>query len=74
MSLFKIGVFTNPWLWGGILLAVILQVLITQTPFGQTIFGIEPLNLQDWLLISGASASIFVVDEVFKYFKVYGKA
>ncbi len=72
MSLFSIGLFGNPGLWAGILTAVGLQVLVTQTAAGQYLFGIEPLTLSDWVLISAVAGIILVVDEIFKWLGLYG--
>ncbi len=71
-SLFSIGLFSNRSLWAGIGTAVLLQVLVTQTAAGQTLFGIEPLTLFDWLTISAAAGVILLADECFKWLGVYG--
>jgi len=73
-SVFSIGLFSNLWLWGGILAAVVLQVLAVNTPVGRNIFGLEPLTLADWGLVAVAAASIFAVDELFKLIGAYGKS
>ncbi|NLV44733.1 MAG: HAD-IC family P-type ATPase [Candidatus Hydrogenedentes bacterium] len=66
VSVFSVGLFSNIWLWGGILLAVLLQVLVVQTPMGQTLFGVVPLTFIDWILISAVASSIFIADELMK--------
>lgn len=66
VSVFSVGLFSNLWLWAGILGAVLLQLLVVYTPFGQTLFGVMPLTLVDWVLITGVASSIFIVDEVLK--------
>lgn len=70
-SLFSIGVFSNLWLWAGILTAVGLQVLVTHTPAGQGIFQISALSLRDWGVLTGLAAAILVIDEVMKLLGVY---
>ncbi len=72
-SVFSIGLFSNLWLWGGILLAMALQVLVVHTRAGRTLFGLEPLGLADWGLVAAAAASIFAVDELLKMLGAYGK-
>ena len=73
VSAFSVGLFTNAWLWGGILTAIVLQVLVVQTAAGQALFGLEPLTLVDWLLITAVASSIFIADEILKYFGVHGR-
>jgi Ca2+-transporting ATPase len=73
VSAFSVGVFSNMWLWGGILLAVVLQVLAVNSIVGQALFGTQSLTLFDWLLITAVSSSILVVDEVLKALGVHGK-
>jgi len=72
-SVFAVGLFTNRWLWAGIGLAVILQLLVIYTPFGQRLFGTVPLTWRDWLRILPVAASILVVDEILKAFGVHGR-
>lgn len=73
VSVFSVGLFSNAWLWAGILSAVALQVLVIHTQTGQKLFGVVPLTLTDWLLIVAISSSIFIVDELLKFFGVNGK-
>jgi Ca2+-transporting ATPase len=70
-SLFSIGLFSNMWLWGGILTAVALQVVATQTAAGQAIFGISALSPGNWGMITALAAVILVMDEVMKVLGVY---
>ncbi len=73
-SLFSIGVFSNLWLWGGIGLAVVLQVLAVHTPVGRGLFGIEALSLGDWGLIAAVGSVILVADELLKRTGIYGSS
>jgi len=73
LSVFSVGLFTNRWLWAGIGLAVILQLLVIHTPFGQRLFGTVPLTWLDWMKIVPMAASILVVDEILKAFGVHGR-
>jgi magnesium-transporting ATPase (P-type) len=47
-SLFRLGLFTNRWLLGGIGLAVLLQLTIIYTPLLQDFFYTVPLGWDDW--------------------------
>ena len=73
VSVFSVGLFSNPWLWFGIGLAAVLQVLAVHTSFGQDIFKTVPLSLADWGMILAVSSSILVVDEVLKALGLHGK-
>jgi P-type Ca2+ transporter type 2C len=65
-SLFQLGLFTNRYLIGAIVISVTLQFLATRLPILQTALGTVPLTLNDWLLIVAVSSSIFFADEVRK--------
>ncbi|MCC7415628.1 MAG: cation-translocating P-type ATPase [Acidobacteria bacterium] len=43
------GLFRNGWLWGAVLLSILLQVLVVHAPFLQRAFGTSPLDADDWL-------------------------
>ncbi len=72
MSIFRLPLLSNPWLFGGILLAVLLQVLVVEWGPARLIFRTDPLTLVEWILIILVSSSILIVDELFKAFRVYG--
>ena len=73
VSVFSVGLFSNPWLWFGIGLAAVLQVLAVHTGFGQSVFKTVPLSLTDWGAILAVSSSILVVDEILKALGVHGR-
>jgi P-type Ca2+ transporter type 2C len=66
-SLFSLGVFTNKYLIGAIMLSVILLVLSTLVPFLQIALSTVPLALNDWGLIVLVSSSVFVLVEIRKF-------
>jgi Ca2+-transporting ATPase len=65
-SLFRLGLFTNPWLLGGIGLAVVLQLVIIYTPLLQGLFYTVSLGRDDWGLVILVAGSIFVAEEIRK--------
>ena len=65
-SIFKVGLFSNRLLLGGILLAVLLQVTVIYTPPLQRLFYTVPLSMKDWGVVIFIAASILVVEEVRK--------
>lgn len=50
--------FTNRWLWGSILLSLLLQIAVVYIPLLQLAFSTVALSLPDWLLCLGVSSSV----------------
>ncbi len=65
-SLFSIGVFSNKPLIGAVLLALLLQIVITYTPFLQPIFQTESLTFNEFILVGAASSVVFFAVEIEK--------
>lgn len=61
-SIFSIGLFSNPWIIGGSLAMIGLQLLFTYLPIMNRIFQSAPISLESWLLIIavGITASLLV--------------
>ncbi len=70
-SVFSVGLLSNRALLAGVGAAIVLQVLAVQTAFGHAIFDTVALDLGDWLLIVGVTASIWVIDELLKLVGFY---
>lgn len=68
-SLFKVGIFSNKWLVVAILSSIILQLMVIYIPFFDIIFETTPLGLKDWLVVIGASCTVFVFVEIVKMFR-----
>lgn len=60
-SMFALGVFTNRWLIGGVVLMALLQLAFTYVPFMNLAFHSAPIDGRQWLLILGASTAIWAV-------------
>lgn len=65
-SVFKLGFFSNPWIWLSIILGVGLQLILIYVPFFEQIFETVALNIKDWIIIITGSLSILVYDEIRK--------
>lgn len=65
-SLFALGIFTNRPLLGAVLVAFVLQFIITYVPFFQPIFQTEALSLNEFLLVGIASSIVFFAVELEK--------
>jgi Ca2+-transporting ATPase len=58
--------FRNQWLWGAILLSLLLQFLVVYAPFMQPAFGTVGLNIEDWLLCAVVASSVLWLREASK--------
>ena len=58
--------FTNPLLWGAILVSVLLQVAVVEIPFLNDAFGTVPLTLGDWGLCTALASAVLWGDELKK--------
>ncbi|MBU0731997.1 HAD-IC family P-type ATPase [Patescibacteria group bacterium] len=65
----KLGYFSNKYIWIGIGIMVILQLLFTYAGFMQKIFETAPISLAQWGLTLGVSLFIFIVVEFIKWFE-----
>jgi P-type Ca2+ transporter type 2C len=64
-SAFK-GMFSNKWLWGAVLLSILLQLAVIYVPFLQQAFSTVPLTFADWLRCVAAASSILWLRELSK--------
>ncbi|MDH5480471.1 MAG: calcium-translocating P-type ATPase, PMCA-type, partial [Nitrosomonas sp.] len=75
-SLFSIGVFSNRYLIGAIVMTVLLQLAIIYTPFLQPIFKTQALTLSELGICCALASLVFVAVEVEKWairrWNVYG--
>jgi Ca2+-transporting ATPase len=58
--------FHNPWLWGAVLLSLLLQFLVVYAPFMQPAFGTVGLSPADWLLCAAIASSVLWLREASK--------
>ena len=56
----------NRWLWGAVLLAVVLQVAVVHVPFLQAAFGTEALSWQQWLVCLALASAVLWAEEARK--------
>lgn len=67
-SIFKIGLFSNMYLIGAILLGFILQLAVMYIPPIATMFNVIPLTLGDWGIVLSLSIIPLAVNELRKLF------
>jgi Ca2+-transporting ATPase len=66
LSLFQIGVATNRMLVAAVFISALLQAGILLSPWGQEIFRVVPLRLDEWWLVAGFGVLPFLVMELWK--------
>jgi len=66
-SMFAVGLFSNPWLLGGVTLMTVLQLLFTYSPVMNRMFKSAPLGLESWALTLAVGLIIFSVVEIQKW-------
>jgi cation-transporting ATPase F len=65
-SVFRIGVFTNPWAFVGAAVMIVLQILFTYLPQANAIFKSAPIGWFDWVKIIAFAILVFVLVELEK--------
>ena len=50
-SLRSVGLWSNPWIWVGIGVTVVLQMVLTYVPFMNEVFDTAPLGWTGWILV-----------------------
>ncbi len=65
-SLLRLGLFSNPWLVAAFFLMLISEAIIVYVPFFQPFFQTMPLNLGDWVVVSGLGIIPLIVMETVK--------
>ncbi len=68
-SVFKIGLFSNKYLIGAIVLGLVLQLGVMFIPFLRNAFGLVMLDSRGWTIAIIAGIVPFVLSEVMKLFR-----
>jgi P-type Ca2+ transporter type 2C len=63
-----VGLFSNKWLWGAVLLSLLLQVAVIYIPFLQQVFSTVSLSLGDWLRCLAVASLVLWLRELSKIF------
>ena len=66
-SMFRIGLFSNRWLFGGVIVMIILQLLFTYLPLMNHLFHTTPISLEAWGFIVGVGVVTYLVVEIEKW-------
>jgi magnesium-transporting ATPase (P-type) len=60
-SIFRLGLFSNPWIWAGIAAMMGAQMLLTYVPVMNWLFHTAPIGWMDWLHITLVGLVIYLV-------------
>ena len=60
------GLFSNKWLWGAVVLALLMQVAVIYIPFLQQAFSTMSLSVNDWLRCAAVASSVLWLRELSK--------
>ncbi|RLA01393.1 MAG: cation-transporting P-type ATPase, partial [Gammaproteobacteria bacterium] len=60
-SMFRMGLFSNPWIWGGIAAMTVAQLLFTYSPLMNRLFHTAPIGIMDWAHILVVGLVIYLV-------------
>lgn len=58
--------FSNSWLWGAVLLAILLQIAVVYVPVLQEAFATTALSARDWLVCAAVGSSVLWLRELSK--------
>jgi P-type Ca2+ transporter type 2C len=61
-----VGLFSNRWLWGAVLLSLLLQAAVIYVPFLQPAFSTISLSAADWLCCAVVGSSVLWLRELSK--------
>jgi cation-transporting ATPase F len=60
-SMFRLGLFSNPWIWAGIVAMTGAQLAFTYLPVMNWLFHTAPIGWMDWLHILLVGLVIYLV-------------
>jgi Ca2+-transporting ATPase len=66
-SVFAVGFFSNPWIFGGSAVMVLLQLLFTYLPAMNTMFHSQPIGPASWLRIMAVATAALLIIGVEKW-------
>jgi Ca2+-transporting ATPase len=68
LPMWRIGFFSNWWVWGGVIAMVFVQLAFTELSLMNRLFHTEPLPLTWWLVPSAVGLVVYVLAELKKVF------
>lgn len=68
-SIFKVGIFSNMYMIGAIIIGIVLQLAVIYIAPIAEIFKVVPLTLGDWGFVLALSLIVLVLNEIMKLFR-----
>ncbi|SHI90024.1 cation-translocating P-type ATPase [Lutispora thermophila] len=65
-SIFKVGLFSNMYLIGAIIVGLLLQFVVITVPFLASAFSVHNLSIRDWTIVIAFSLIPLIVNEIIK--------
>lgn len=67
-SIFKIGFFSNKYLFGSVAVGLLLQLIVLYVPFMTQAFKLQAVGIKEWLAVFALSIIPLLANEVVKVF------
>ncbi len=71
-SIFKLGIFTNKWVFAGVAVMLCMQILYTYLPLMNRLFHSAAIGVGSWIRIVLAGLCTFIIVEAEKKIRTYG--
>jgi cation-transporting ATPase F len=71
-SVFQLGFFTNMWVFVGVAVMMVVQIVYTYLPVMNRLFQSAPIDLAAWGRIVAAGIIVFAIIEFEKWLRVAG--
>lgn len=68
-SIFQVGFFSNPYLFGAVVIGIGLQLCLVHIPVLNNWFHLQPISGKEWLFVLGLSLIPLLLNEVIKAIK-----
>lgn len=68
-SIFKIGMFSNRWVNIAMIISIIVQIIVIETPFFERLFGFEFVSATEFLAMIALSSLVLIFGEIYKFIK-----
>lgn len=68
-SVFQLGFLSNVWLFGGVTVMLLIQIVYTYLPVMNTLFQSAPIGLEAWFRIAAAGIITFAIVELEKWLR-----
>jgi cation-transporting P-type ATPase F len=69
-SMFKVGLFSNLWVWAGIAAMMLAQIAFIYTPTMNWLFHTQPLGYEEWMLTLVGGVLVYLVIGLEKFIRV----